>query len=231
MILRESKRKSFRDFVSSIGNQTPLTKVSKSIRNLKGSGSDRSIRHLCRQNGTMAETGKEISLEFAERLSSNSSIQHYSPTFLQAKRRAENTHLNFTSHDNEHYNNKFTLDELTTCLSSFRKSAPGPDGISYDIIERLPRNCLGILLNIYNKIWTTQDFPDSWRLATVIPIPKPGKDHSDAGSYRPISLTSCLCKLMEKMVNRRLTWFLERYESLWPCGLGHRILPPLTGVS
>ena len=44
----------------------------------------------------------------------------------------------------------------------------------------------------------------------VIPIPKPGKDSSDPNNYRPIALTSCLCKTLEWMVNTRLVWFLER---------------------
>ena len=39
--------------------------------------------------------------------------------------------------------------------------------------------------------------PESWRLATVIPIPKPGKDHAEPTNYRPIALTSCLCKTRE----------------------------------
>ena len=36
--------------------------------------------------------------------------------------------------------------------------------------------------------------PDSWRTSTVIPVPKPGKDKSDSSNYRPIALTSCICK-------------------------------------
>ena len=43
----------------------------------------------------------------------------------------------------------------------------------------------------------------------VIPIPKPGKDHSGPGNFRPIALTSCLCKTMERMINARLMWSLE----------------------
>ena len=49
----------------------------------------------------------------------------------------------------------------------------------------------------------------SWKQAAVIPIPKPGKDNTDPSNYRPIALTSCLCKTLERMINTRLIWFLE----------------------
>lgn len=51
-----------------------------------------------------------------------------------------------------------------------------------------------------------------WKEAIIIPIRKPGKDGSRPGSYRPIALTSHICKLMERMVNERLTYFLEERE-------------------
>ena len=57
-------------------------------------------------------------------------------------------------------------------------------------------------------------FPHSWHQATIIPIPKPGKDHTNPSNYRPIALTSCLCKLMEKLVNKRLMWFLETNKKI-----------------
>ena len=107
-------------------------------------------------------------------------------------------------------------------LSETKCTAPGPDNITYEIIRRLPEECLAVLLNVFNKIWTTQTFPDGWRSATVVPIPKPGKDHTDATNYRPISLTSCLCKLMEKMVNRRLVWYLEQNGCLSDLQCGFR---------
>lgn len=47
------------------------------------------------------------------------------------------------------------------------------------------------------------------RQAIVIPILKPEKNKFNITSYRPISLTCTFCKLLEKIVNRRLVWYLE----------------------
>ena len=52
-------------------------------------------------------------------------------------------------------------------------------------------------------------FPEIWRLATIIPIPKPGKDHAEPTNYRPLALTICLCKTLERIINKRLVWGLE----------------------
>ena len=52
-------------------------------------------------------------------------------------------------------------------------------------------------------------FPEDWHKAVIIPIPKLGKDKTEATNYRPIALTSCICKTMERMINDRLIWFLE----------------------
>ena len=45
-------------------------------------------------------------------------------------------------------------------------------------------------------------FPESSRLAIIIPIPKPGKDHAEPTNYRPIALTSCFCKTLERLINQ-----------------------------
>ena len=93
--------------------------------------------------------------------------------------------------------------------STITCSATGPDKIHYQMLKHLPENSLETLLNIFNYIWTTDKFPEDWTYATIIPIPKPGKDPSEPNNYWPIALTSCLCKTLERMINKRLTWFLE----------------------
>ena len=77
------------------------------------------------------------------------------------------------------------------------------------MLKHLPENSLKTLLNIFNNFWETGKFPKDWTYATIIPIPKPGKDPAETNYYRPIALTSCLCKTLERMINKRLTCFLE----------------------
>ena len=67
---------------------------------------------------------------------------------------------------------------------------------------------------IFNMIWYTSQCPKQWKDAILTPILKPGKDPSDPLSYRPITLTSTLCKLMERMVNSRLLWYIETNDLL-----------------
>ena len=85
----------------------------------------------------------------------------------------------------------------------------GPDEIHYEFLKQLPSCSLDFLLQAFNEVWVSGSFPTSWKQATIIPIPKPGKDNTDPSNYRPIALTSCLCKTLERMINTRLIWFLE----------------------
>ena len=95
----------------------------------------------------------------------------------------------------------FHLESLTLCPWTWCDN---------NLLKHLPADTLKILKDILNNIWTTGDFPHQWRAATVIPIPKPNKDHADPNSYRPIALTSCLCKILEHMINTRFIWYLEK---------------------
>ena len=77
----------------------------------------------------------------------------------------------------------------------------------------LQQNLL-LLLNIFTKIGISGDVPSDWRKAIIIPISKPGKDPTNPTNYRRIALTSCICKTTERMINRRLVWYLESHNLL-----------------
>ena len=132
-----------------------------------------------------------------------------SKPFQNIKKNAEKTKLNFKSNNLEDYNQPFSLSELTDCIMKSHNTAVGPDEIHYEFLKQLPSCSLDFLLQAFNEVWVSGKFPTSWKQATIIPIPKPGKDSNDPSNYRPIALTSCLCKTLERMINTRLIWFLE----------------------
>ena len=129
---------------------------------------------------------------------------------------------NFKSSNNEEYNTPFNLDELKDAISKAHDTATGPDEVHYQMLKHLPPKSLHALLDIFNDMWETGKFPESWELATIIPILKPGKDHAEPNSYRPIALTSCLCKTLERMINARLVWYLESNNLISPVQTGFR---------
>ena len=51
---------------------------------------------------------------------------------------------------------------------------------------------------------------------------KPGKDPANPATYRPISLLSCVGKLMERMISKRLKWYTEANNTLSPYQFGFR---------
>ena len=152
----------------------------------------------------------------------NSSSDNCLPQFIPIKHRHENQKLKFCSeiYNNEEYNQLFTMEELRRSLNRSRDTAVGPDKIHYQFLKHLSESSLRVFLRAFNKIWQPGQIPSSWQEATIIPIPKPGKDHSNPTNYRPIALTSCICKTMERMVNDRLVWTLERERliSEYQCG-------------
>lgn len=74
---------------------------------------------------------------------------------------------------------------------------------------------MDFVLCLYNRIFWEDIVSRSWKEAIVNLAPKPGKDAAVAGNYRPISLTSCVWRLLG-MFNFRLMWFLEEEQVLIP---------------
>ena len=207
--IKASKHKSWKSYVSNLNHKTPIKKVLDMIRKISGKSKSPSFTQLNTKRGTKATSKKEIANTLGETFLDNSSSRNYSEKFQNIKKQEEKIKLNFTSSNAEEYNSLFNITELKDAIAVSKQTATGPDDIHYQMLKHLPETALDTLLHIFNGIWTTGVFPESWRLATIIPIPKPGKDHAEPTNYRPIALTSCLCKTLERMINKRLVWYLE----------------------
>ena len=108
----------------------------------------------------------------------------------------------------------YNIRELINTLQKKQNSAPGEDGLSYEILKNVHLNCLKEILNLYNTIWHSGNIPNCFKHAIVVPILKPNKSKTDPASYRPISLTSHLGKVLETMFTDRLQQKLEAYRKL-----------------
>ena len=208
-IIRLNKRTSWQTYVSKLNSQTPSKKVWDMVRKIGGRSTGPVLKHLT-QNNTKITDINQISNTLADSFANNSSTQHYSPEFQRYKATAEKRAINFKSNNLEDYNIPFSMAELQDSLHKANNTTPGPDEVHYELLRHLPQPALELLLYIFNRIYSTGVFPSSWRQAIVVPLPKPGKDDSDPSNYRPIALTSCVCKTMERMVNNRLVYFLEQ---------------------
>ena len=216
---RQAKRNSFKKYVSKINNKTPMSKIWKMIKKLKGTYKE-PIQHIKTSDGSFLETSKEIADEIGKTISKNSSSENFSNKFQKHKANEEKKNIDFSTDFLEIYNKDFNIEEIISLISDLSDTAPGPDEVHNILIKQLPKESIQLLLEIFNQIWKEKYFPAAWRQATIIPIPKPGKNITDPTNYRPIALTSCLCKLMEKLVYKRLIWFLETKKKLskYQCG-------------
>ena len=121
-----------------------------------------------------------------------------------------NNHSGFTQ--------ALTITELKAALGKLKPhKAPGSNQIANEIIINPGSNGMAVLLRLINITWKTGQLPKDWKTAVLIPLLKKNKPKSAPSSYRPISLTSCIGKLVDRMVNEHLNWWLEHNNVITPC--------------
>ena len=178
------------------------------VRKIAGKNQPTPLKNLIKSNIQITNI-KDIADTLAETFSTNSSSKNSKTEFNKYKATKEKQKLNFQSDNTENYNKSFTLSELQEAIQKSHNTTVRPDDVHYEFLRHSPPKSLNYLLSAFNKIWQNGTFPESWKMAIIIPMPKSGKNNLYASNYRPIALRSCLCKMMERMVNRRLVWFIE----------------------
>ena len=116
--------------------------------------------------------------------------------------------------NNEIRDFEITRNEIKTRLEKINvNKSCGPDNIHPLLLQRTADiTCVPLEL-IFNKALRYGECPDDWRSANVTPIHKKG-DRTDPNNYRPVSLTSQVCKLMESIVRRHLVEHLSENNIL-----------------
>ena len=81
---------------------------------------------------------------------------------------------------------------------SKNNNSVGPDNLSIRHLKHIGPLGLTFLTSMYTTALNKDIIPHMWKLANIIPIPKPNKDTNMGTSYRPISLLSVVAKTLEK---------------------------------
>ncbi|KAL5615621.1 uncharacterized protein BROUX77_001458 [Berkeleyomyces rouxiae] len=106
---------------------------------------------------------------------------------------------------------RITRDEVEAALWRPRNTAPGPDGLSNNVLKLAWPSLKRQVTHLFNASFFWGHHPASFKKAKVITLPKPNKkDRSSPRAYRLISLLPTLAKCLERIVARRLScWALE----------------------
>ncbi|GBN44823.1 hypothetical protein AVEN_133515-1 [Araneus ventricosus] len=193
-IKRQNKRNTFQNYVSSIQNGTKSKVMWEKVRKLLGTYKMGHSVSFLNFNGQIISDIERIADTLGESFAKILSEETYAQEFIKYKTSERKKTLSFRSSSQEIYNSPFALHELKIALSKWHPTSPFPDRIHSSLLKNLSESSLRVLLKLFNRIWLEEFFPVTWRKAIVIPIPKPGKDPQIPTSYRPIALTSCLCK-------------------------------------
>ena len=226
--INQQKQDKWKVFVSSIEAETNVSTFwnkFKSYSNSRLNPNLGRVTNLVMENGNIAATNKLKADTFAESLGKIHQT-YYDPNHdLNTETEARNF---LSAHkvvfkpleqdkqetEDKHYMlREINVLEITKTLQKCRnRSAPGEDQISYFILKNLDRENLSNIALIYNSCLKTGYFPNAWKQAKVVMLPKPGKDLTKPTSYRPISLLPAMGKIFERIVASRLSAFLEKVD-------------------
>lgn len=219
-LVKTSQLQSWKRYVCTLTERTPMSKVWQRVGKILGRRSGMRRPVLETPDGLVSDT-MAVANAFGRALG-DVCRGSQDDVFLRHKTRAESSPIVFPEDNCEDYNQPFTLDELSHALKISANTAPGEDGLCLVMLRHLPDISKSFLLALYNRVWVESTLPSSWTVSVVLPIHKKDTTGKHPLHYRPIALTSTLCKLMERMVNIRLVWHLESDNVLHPNQYGFR---------
>jgi exonuclease III len=101
------------------------------------------------------------------------------------------------------------VDELRSTLKGCKETAPGPDGITYNIYKQLWPMVGNVIANSWKFSVETGIMPPSHLESTLTLLPKEGKDQREIKNWRPITLSNCDAKIITKTLANRMSKHLE----------------------
>ena len=99
--------------------------------------------------------------------------------------------------------------------------ATGPDNIPAFVLKNTAPELAPLLAELFQLSLDTQEVPEDWKKANIVPIFKKG-DRSLPANYRPVSLTSIMCKILEHVVHSSVMSHFDNHSILTDAQHGFR---------
>ncbi len=120
-------------------------------------------------------------------------------------------------------NNDITIEEVNIAVKGLRRNkAIGLDFIENDHLMDAITILAPLFTQYFNLVFSTGFLPETWLTGTINPIYKGKGSRLDPNSYRPITILSCFGKLFTRILNNRLSKFIDAYGILHPNQAGFR---------
>lgn len=213
LLIKSRKKLSFHEFVSSIDHTIPPAAVWKKLKAL--TAGYKPSTYPLEQDGARIlgpqQKADHLCEFFASQSTTSCSSQLYTD-FVNMSCMGFDTLLG----------HPITDVELSMCLISLRSKAPGHDLLPNNILQNCHSSYKSELLCIFNQSLAEGVVPSCWKFGLVSPIPKLQKQQQCDSSYRPITLLPCIGKLMERIIHKRLDYFIESHHLLSSAQFGFR---------
>ena len=109
---------------------------------------------------------------------------------------------------------EITLEAVKAKIAKLKiDKSPGGDQLHPRVLSETRELIAEPLMMIFKKSLLTGQVPEDWKLAEVVALYKKGA-RSDRGNYRPVSLTSVCCKVLESLVRDHLMSHLLKNDLL-----------------
>ena len=117
---------------------------------------------------------------------------------------------------------KITKSEIYKMLEDLEDDkAMGPDEVSGRLLKVCREELIEPIYDIIRCSLETGEVPVEWKRAEVVPIYKSGSKEEPL-NYRPVSLTSVVCKICERVIKKNWIRFLEDRKLLSDHQFGFR---------